>query len=275
MPVLSPNLNVMIAAAKKAGRGMARDFGEVEKLQVSKKGTADFVSSADMQAEKTLVRELSKARPTYGFLTEESTEVVGEDTERRWIIDPLDGTKNFLHGIPHFGISIALEEKGEITTGVVYNPISDELFYAEKGFGAYLATARGDSRLRVSGRSKINEALIACGSPYCDCGADYDKYLLQVKNVITKTSGLRDFGAGALDLCFVAAGRIEAFWELGLKAWDMAAGIIIVKEAGGAVCQVGVESDIRVDNSKAAFTSGNILACNRNLHKEIMQMLNV
>ena len=228
MPQTSPTLNIMIAAARKAARSLARDFGEVENLQVSRKGPADFVSSADLKAEKTLFEELSKARPGYGFLMEERGDVEGSDKSHRWLVDPLDGTSNFLHGIPHFAISIGLEREGVLVAGVIYNVARDELFWAEKGQGAYL----NDKRLRVSARSDLRDALFATGAPYHG-RPGHEVFLREIERVIAVSSGIRRFGAASLDLAYVAAGRFDGFWERGLSAWDVAAGAVLVREAGG------------------------------------------
>ena len=226
-------MNVMIAAARKAARPMSRDFGEVENLQVSRKGPSDFVTSADIKAEKTLFEELSKGRPGYGFVMEERGVVEGTDKTNRWIVDPLDGTTNFLHGIPHFAISIALEREGVLIAGVVYNPIRDELFWAEKGQGAYL----NDKRLRVAGRNDMRDALFACGTPFHGKG-DHKKALAEIERVIAKTAGIRRFGAASLDLAYVAAGRFDGYWERDLGIWDISAGAVLVREAGGIVNEV-------------------------------------
>jgi myo-inositol-1(or 4)-monophosphatase len=228
MAQTSPTLNVMIAAARKAARSLARDFGEVENLQVSRKGPSDFVSSADHKAEKTLFEELSKARPGYSFLMEERGAVEGTDKSHRWIVDPLDGTTNFLHGIPHFAISIGLEREGVLVAGVVYNVVRDELFWAEKGQGAYL----NDKRLRVTARGELRDALFGTGAPYHG-RAGHEVFLREVERVIAVSSGIRRFGAASLDLAYVAAGRLDGFWERGLSAWDVAAGAVLVREAGG------------------------------------------
>ena len=233
MAQTSPTLTIMIAAARRAARALARDFGEVENLQVSRKGPSDFVSSADLKAEKTLFEELCKARPGYGFLMEERGHVEGSDKSHRWIVDPVDGTTNLLHGIPHFAISIGLEREGVLVAGVVYNVVRDELFWAEKGSGAYL----NDRRLRVSGRSELRDALFATGTPYN--GKDgHDTFLKEVEHVIARTAGVRRFGAASLDLAYVAAGRFDGFWERGLSPWDIAAGAVLVREAGGFVKEI-------------------------------------
>src|SRR4051812_37505835 len=223
-------INVMAGAALKAARSLVRDFGEVEQLQVSMKGPADFVSAADIKAERVLKQELSRARPGYGFLMEESGAERGADDRNRWIVDPLDGTTNFLHGIPHFSISIGLERDGEIVAGIVYEPTRDEMFWAEKGHGAYL----NDRRLRVSARRQLGEAVIGTGIPFSGRG-DHPTYLGTLGCVMAATSGVRRMGVASLDLAYVAAGRLDGFWEFGLLPWDLAAGILLVKEAGGFV----------------------------------------
>ncbi|MET0182015.1 MAG: inositol monophosphatase family protein [Caulobacterales bacterium] len=225
MPQASALLNVMIAAARKAGRALTRDFGEVENLQVSKKGPSDFVTAADLKAEKTLFEELSKARPGYGFLMEERGAVEGSDKTHRFIIDPLDGTLNFMHGVPHFAISIGLEREGVLVAGVVFDVIKDELFWAEKGQGAYL----NDRRLRVAARSNLADAMLACGR-FEDIAA--------LQRVLAVTPLVRRQGSAALDLAYVAAGRYDGFWERRLSPWDIAAGAIIVREAGGLAREI-------------------------------------
>ena len=238
----SANLNIMIKAARKAGRSLVKDFREVENLQVSRKGAGDFVSKADIAAEKVLKEELMGARPTYGWLAEEGGEEDGADPTRRWIVDPLDGTTNFLHGLPHWAVSIALEHKGQIVAGVVYDPTKDEMFYAEKGGGAWL----NESRLRVSGRHRMIESIFATGLPFAG-RADLPETLQDLARILPTCAGVRRFGAAALDLAYVAAGRYEGFWERGLHSWDIAAGIIIVREAGGIVEPLSPAGDIMSD----------------------------
>ncbi len=226
----SANLNVMIKTARKAGRALAKDFREVENLQVSMKGAGDFVSRADLNAERIIREDLLAARPTYGFLGEEGAEIAGEDPTRRWIVDPLDGTTNFLHGLPHYAVSIALEHKGEVVAGVVYDPSKDECFFAEKGQGAWV----NESRLRVSARNRMIECIFATGLPFGG-RPDLPETLQDLARLLPATAGVRRWGAAALDLAYVAAGRYDGFWERGLNAWDMAAGLIILREAGGLV----------------------------------------
>ncbi|MCP5038418.1 MAG: inositol monophosphatase [Rhodobacteraceae bacterium] len=224
----SANLNLMMKAARLAGRSLVKDFREVENLQVSMKGAGDFVSRADIAAEKIIRDELTEARPNYGWLGEESEEVAGEDPTRRWIVDPLDGTTNFLHGLPHWAVSIALEHKGEVVAGVVYDPAKDEMFFAEKGQGAWM----NQSRLRVSGRTTMIEAIFATGLPFGG-RADLPETLQDLARLLPVCAGVRRWGAAALDLAYLAAGRYDGFWERNLHEWDMAAGLIILREAGG------------------------------------------
>jgi myo-inositol-1(or 4)-monophosphatase len=245
-------INVMAGAALKAARGLLRDFGEVEQLQVSMKGPADFVSAADLRAERVIKQELSRARPGYGFLMEESGAERGSDDRNRWLVDPLDGTTNFLHGIPHFCISIALERDGEMVAGIVYEPTRDELFWAEKGMGAFV----NDRRLRVSARRNLAEAVIGTGIPFRERG-DHAVYLATMRAVMGVTAGVRRMGAAALDLAYVAAGRYDGFWEFGLAPWDIAAGLLLIRESGGAVAELRGGADI--------LATGNVLAANNNL----------
>lgn len=260
MPPRSPMLQVMVAAAQKAGRAILRDFGEVEQLQVSKKGPADFVSTADRKAERIVVQELQKARPRFGMLLEESGEIAGEDSSNRWIVDPLDGTTNFLHGIPHFAVSIAHERDGQLQAGVVYSPVPDETFAAERGTGAFL----NDRRLRVSGRVRMEEALFATGIPFH--GEDKHPYFLaQMEAVMQRSAGIRRFGSAALDLAWVAAGRYDGFWESGLNPWDIAAGIVLVREAGGMVTDFGGRDRM--------IATGEVMAANASLDGELMKTL--
>ena len=254
-------LNVMVQAAMKAGRSLARDFGEVQNLQVSRKGPADFVSNADLAAEKIIYDELKLARPDYGFLMEEGGTEVGVDPQHRWIIDPLDGTTNFLHGIPFFAVSIALERDGQIVAGVVYNPALDELYAAERGTGAFF----NDRRMRVAGRSKLHESVIGTGIPFMGHG-DHARHIREQSAMMGKVAGIRRPGAAALDLAFVAAGRFDGFWEHDLKAWDMAAGIILIREAGGIV------SDL--DDRQNMLETGNIVAGNAQIHKQVAAIIN-
>ncbi|MEM6372637.1 MAG: inositol monophosphatase family protein [Pseudomonadota bacterium] len=238
----SANLNIMMKAARKAGRSLAKDFREVENLQVSMKGAGDFVSKADLAAEAIIKEELRTARPTYGWLAEEGGEEAGEDPTRRWIVDPLDGTTNFLHGLPHWAVSIALEHKGQVVAGVIYDPAKDELFFAEKGQGAFM----NDQRLRVSGRSRMIEGLFSTGLPFAG-RADLPETLQELARLMPVCAGVRRFGAAALDLAYVAAGRYDGYWERRLNAWDIAAGVLIVKEAGGFAEPLSAGGDILED----------------------------
>ncbi|NKD44230.1 inositol monophosphatase family protein [Haematospirillum jordaniae] len=260
MALRSPVLNVMVMAAEKAGRKLVRDFGELEQLQVSIKGVGDFVSAADLKAEKILRAELSKARPSFGFLLEEGGVVEGSDTEHRWIIDPLDGTTNFLHGIPHFAVSIALERAGEVVAGVTYNPITNELFTAEKGGGAFF----NDRRLRVSGRRKADEAVLGTGIPHKGRG-EHPVFVRQLQRIMNTVAGVRRMGSASLDLAWVAAGRFDGFWEAHLSPWDVAAGVLMVREAGGYVSSLDTTAD--------PVESGNLLASNEPLHHGLLALL--
>jgi len=250
----------MVAAARKASRKLKRDFGELENLQVSKKGPADFVTTADMTAEKTLFEELSHARPGYGFLMEERGAVEGTDKTHRWIVDPLDGTTNFMHAIPHFAISIALERAGVIVAGLVYNPITDEMYTAERGYGAFL----NDRRIRVSARRDLAQSLIATGLPFMG-QKHHEVELVELEAVMQKTAGVRRFGSAALDLAYVAAGRYDGYWEHALNPWDIAAGLLLVREAGGFV------SDLA--GGDKMMTSGDILATNEGIQRPLQDLL--
>ena len=254
---VSPTLNVMISAARKAGRSLIRDFGEVEQLQVSVKGPANFVSIADTKAEDIIFRELSKARPGYGFLMEESGYVEGADKSHRWLIDPLDGTTNFLHSNPMFAVSIGLEREGQLVAGVIYNPASDQLFTAEKGKGAYM----NDRRLRVAARKTLGDALLTTGIPHRG-REGHPRFLKEMESVMKEVAGIRRTGSAALDLAFVAAGRFDGYWERNLKPWDLAAGVVIVREAGGLVTDL--------DGTDKMLESGDVLAANLQMHKALM-----
>lgn len=261
-PRLSPAMQVVTSAVRKAGKRLLRDFGEVEQLQVSVKGPSDFVSTADLRAEQTLKEELSKARPNFAFLMEESGASGDDNWDWRWVVDPLDGTTNFLHGIPHWAVSVGIEkrlgpDKTEIVAGVIYNPASDELFWAEKGVGAFL----NDRRLRVSGRKDMREAVFATGIPFgaVPKKAEFSSIL---HRLMPQVAGVRRFGAAALDLAWVAAGRYEGFWELNLKPWDIAAGLVMVKEAGGFVTD---------PEGGDPYPSGNVVAGNQTLQPKLRE----
>lgn len=258
--VYSAIINVMIKAARLAARGLRRDFGEIENLQVSLKGPANFVTKADHRAEEVLRAELEKARPGYSFLGEEGGLQEGSDKTHTWIVDPLDGTTNFLHGIPHYAISIALERDGLIVAGIVYNPATDELYVAEKGKGAFL----NDRRMRVAGRRDLAEAVITCGLPHHGRGG-IEHFRKEFPAVQERVAGLRRFGSAALDLAWVAAGRFDGYWERALSSWDVAAGIILVREAGGIV------SDL--DGNDRMLSSGDILAGNESMHGQLLKVL--
>ncbi len=253
-------INVMDGAARKAARSLIHDFGEIEQLQVSRKGPADFVSEADRRAEAILRRELGKARPEFSMLMEESGVIGDPNAENRWIVDPLDGTTNFLHGIPHFAISIAHEERGELVAGMVYEPLRDEVFWAVRGSGAYL----NNRRLRVSARRDIGDAILATGIPFGNRPGK-EEMIAALGPVMARTAGLRRFGSAALDLAYVAAGRYEAFWEFGLSPWDVAAGILLVREAGGFVSEIGGGGD--------PLNGDTILASNDGLYDAVGRML--
>ena len=253
-------LTVMVNAALKAGKALSRDFGEVQNLQVSVKGPGDFVSNADRNAEKLIRNELEKARPGYSFLMEESGSFEGRDKAHRWIVDPLDGTTNFLHGIPMFCVSIALEREGQIIAGVIYNPAMDELYVAERGGGAFM----NDRRLRVAGRRELADCVFATGIPHLG-RKNHSVFLEQQRRVMLQVSGVRRMGAAALDLAYVASGRFDAFWESGIQAWDMAAGIILIREAGGFV------SDL--DGGPNMLETGTIAAGNEIIHGKLLDTL--
>ncbi len=261
MSTASANLNVMIKAARKAARGLVRDFGEVENLQVAAKSAGDFVSRADLKAERVIREMLEEARPNYGWLGEESDPVEGTDPTRRWIVDPLDGTTNYLHGLPHWAVSIALEHKGEIVSAVIFDPIKDEMFTAEKGAGAWL----NDRRLRVSGRKEMSEVLLATGVPFAGRSGDLPRTLRELAVLMPRTAGVRRWGAAALDLAYVAAGRFDGFWEASLNPWDIAAGILIVREAGGMVAEL--------DGGKNPLETGSLLATNEPIHDTLAKLI--
>ena len=226
----SANMNVMIATARKAGRALAKDFREVANLQVSVKGADDFVARADMHADQVVKEELMDARPTYGFLAAERSEIEGKDPTRRWIVDPMVGATNFQHGIPHYAVTIALEHKGEIIAGVIYDAAQDECFFAEKGQGAWM----NETRMRVSGRRSMVDCVFATGLPSAG-RSDLPQTLKDLAQILPVTAGVRNLGSPALNLAYVAAGRFDGVWERRLKVWDLAAGIVILKEAGGFI----------------------------------------
>lgn len=258
----SANITIMMAAARKASKSILRDFGELEKLQVSVKGQNDFVTMADIKAQEIIHYELSRARENYGFLMEEGNNKSNiDDNEFTWIIDPIDGTLNFMNGIPYFGISIALNQKDQLIAGLVYDPIHNDFYWAEEGTGAYL----NDQRLRVTNKSSLDESVIALGIPFLGRG-DHKEHIRSQEAVMSKVAGLRRFGAASLDLAYVAAGKVDGFWEYGLSPWDVAAGIILVKEAGGLA--------LGIDNKENPLLTGNIVAGNTNIVKELQNILN-
>ena len=254
-------VNVMTAAIEKAARGLVRDFGEVEQLQDSRKGLGDFVSSADHRAEDILISELRKARPKFGFITEESGEISGEDETQTWIIDPLDGTSNFLHGIPHFAITVALKMNDEIIAGATYDPIKDEMFWAEKGRGTFL----NQRRIRVSARRQFDEALVGIGAPYGHHG-DPELFKERLTKVLPHVAGVRRMGVASLDLAYIACGRFDVFFEEPMHIWDYAAGILMVQEAGGIVTDI--------NGKLKTFETNSVVAGNTDMHGALMKKLN-
>ncbi len=252
-------INVMVKAARRAGRSLKRDLGEVENLQVSLKGPANFVTLADKRAEEMLHSDLTRARPGYGFIGEEGGVREGEDKSHTWIVDPLDGTTNFLHGIPQFAISIGLKREATVIAGVIYNPANEELYTAERGKGAFL----NDQRLRVAGRRRLNECVIACGLPHIGRG-DHELSRVEMTAIQDKVAGLRRFGAACLDMAFVAAGRLDGYWERNLQPWDIAAGQIILREAGGIIS--GTEGD------DDPLETGNVICGNEFVHAELVKI---
>lgn len=253
----SANLNLMIQAARRAARRLVRDFNEVENLQVSVKGVGDFVSNADRKAEQTIRDHLMETRPNYGFLGEEGSVIEGKDPTRRWIVDPLDGTTNFLHGLPHWAISIALEHKGEIVAGLIYDPAKDEMFTAEKGEGAWM----NDRRIRVSARREPTQMLLGTGVPFGG-REGLPELMGEFARIMPRTAGVRRLGVASLDLAYVAAGRLDGFWERALQPWDIAAGILLVREAGGLVGRIGEASE-----GENPLASGDILAANPEVYR--------
>ncbi|WP_043363776.1 inositol monophosphatase family protein [Belnapia sp. F-4-1] len=262
---LSPALNVVVSAVQKAGRRLLRDFAEVEQLQVSAKGPGDFVSQADLRAEETLRQDLGRARPNFAFLMEESGTHGADDWEWRWVVDPLDGTSNFLHGIPHWAISVGIERRledgrSELVAGVVYNPAANEIFWAERGVGAFL----NDRRLRVSGRKDMREALFATGIPFA-AAPRRAEFTHTLARIMPQVAGIRRFGAASLDLAWVAAGRYDGYWELNLKKWDIAAGLVLVREAGGFVTDP--------QGGDAYYAEGNVVAGNQALQGKLREVV--
>ncbi len=260
MAMISPIMTIMIKAAEKAAKSLNRDFGEVEQLQVSRKGPADFVTAADRRAEQIIHEELSKARPGFSFMMEEGGEIKGSDGENRWIIDPLDGTHNFMHGIPHWAISIGLETRGEIMAGLIYDPVKDEMFRAERGTGAFMR----NKRMRVSSRNQLESCCVAVGNPGLD-KEFRDRYFREVYAVSAVSPMIRRTASAALDLSYVGAGRLDAYFERGVKAWDVSAGYLIVREAGG---RCGT-----IDSKESPVHAGQILAANQNIYDDIYKLV--
>jgi len=259
--IRSALMTVMTGAAIKAGRGLKRDFGEIGNLQVSMKGPGDFVSLADQRAEKVIFEELSRARPGYGFIMEESGAIEGADKSHTWHVDPLDATTNFLHAIPIFAISIALEREGQIVAGVIYNPANDEMYVAEKGQGAF-----GDNRrLRVAARRELSQALFGCGIPHLGKAAQHPRFRAELAAVMARVVNVRRLGCASLDLAYVAAGRFDAFWERGLHSWDIAAGVVLIREAGGFVSGA--------DGEENFLETGSICCGNEFMHRELLALL--
>ncbi|GLQ06311.1 inositol monophosphatase family protein [Sneathiella chinensis] len=253
-------INVMEGAARKAARKLVRDFNEVENLQVSRKGPADFVSNADTGAEKILREELEKVRPDFGFKMEEGGDIPSKNGAPYWVIDPIDGTTNFLHGIPHFAISIGVMEGNNVIAGVILDPAKDELFWAAKGEGAFM----NDHRMRVSGRSRMADCVLATGIPFLG-KPGHEEFLREANEVMAVSAGIRRLGAASLDLAYVAAGRFDGYWERGLSPWDLAAGIVIVREAGGLVSQI--------DGGERMLEKGDILATNGGINQPMKDIL--
>lgn len=253
-------IQVMVGAVRKACKGLARDFGEITELQVSKKGPGDFVTAADKRVEAALLEELTRVRPGYGFLGEETGETFGSDKTHRWIADPIDGTTNFMHGIPHFACTVALERDAEIVAGVTFNPITNDLYWAEKGKGAY----HNDRRLRVSARKMLDESLLGTGLPFIG-KAGHAQALKELHQMMQRTVGIRRNGAASLDLAYVAAGQFDGFWERGLKPWDMAAGLLLITEAGGTFSSI--------DDERSPLITGDLVAANMELYQHLMDKL--
>lgn len=257
MSTQSALLKVMSDAARKAARGLNRDFGELAELQVARKAPADFVSAADLKSEQVIFEALTKARPGYGFLGEERGMIEGSDKTHTWIVDPLDGTTNFLHAIPHFAINIALQREGAVVAAVTHNPVTNELFWAEKGKGCFV----NDRRLRVAARQRMDEAVLATGIPFLGHG-QHGRFLKELHQVSQQVAGVRRFGSAALDLAWVAAGRFDGYWERDLSPWDLAAGLLLVTEAGGKVTDA--------EGGDAVLAQGSIIAGNLDLHPKIL-----
>ena len=253
-------LNVMINAARKSSVRLRRDFNELENLQISTKGPADFVTSADIRTQRIITDELLKAKPDWSFITEEEDNIISESTDSRFIIDPIDGTTNFLHGNPNFAISIAAEVNKKLEAGIIYSPITDELFFAERGQGAFL----NDRRIRIAKRNKLSESIIVTGIPHIGRG-DQSEFISEIKEIMTEVAGIRRSGSAALDLAWVASGRYDGYWEKGLSIWDIAAGIIILREAGGTITGL--------DGSEKDLYNGNVIAGNEIIHDNLLKKI--
>ncbi|WP_140983979.1 inositol monophosphatase family protein [Asticcacaulis tiandongensis] len=262
MILQSSLIQVMVASIRKACKGVARDFGEVSELQVSRKGPGDFVTAADKRVEGVLFEELLRVRPGYGFLGEEQGAFEGTDKTHRWIVDPIDGTTNFMHGIPVFACTVALERDGEIVAGVTFNPVTNDLYWAEKGKGAY----HNDRRLRVSARKNLEDCLIATGAPFIG-KPGHAQFLKDLHQIMQRTCGIRRLGACSLDLAMVAAGRVDGYWERGLKPWDMAAGLLLITEAGGKISSI--------DTDESPMVTGELIACNLDLYPAFLEKLHM
>ena len=262
MPRRSPDLNVMIRAAERAGRALIRDFGEIDRLQVSRKGLKDFVKTADQKSKSIVTAELKKGRPEFGFVTEEGKNTFSNKTSQFWLIDPLVGTTNFCHGLPHFCVSIGLARDNQVIAGVIFDPIKDEIFWTERGIGAFV----NNKRLRVSGRARLEDALLSTGTtfnPNDDVVSDL--FIDQLRPVLQNTAGIRYYGVSALDLAYVAAGRYEGYWGQGLNEWEVASGVLLVREAGGFV--------LDSDGNRYELGSNSILATNQGLHQKLVELL--
>jgi myo-inositol-1(or 4)-monophosphatase len=262
MILQSTLIQIMVSAVRKSCKGVARDFGEISELQVSRKGPGDFVTAADKRVEAAMFEELMRVRPGYGFLGEESGEVEGTDKTHRWIVDPIDGTTNFMHGIPHFACTVALEREGEIVAGVTFNPVTNDLYWAEKGKGAY----HNDRRLRVSARKHLEDCLMATGAPFIG-KPGHAQFFKDLHQIMARTVGIRRMGACSLDLAYLAAGRVDGYWERGLKPWDMAAGLLLVAEAGGKVTSI--------DSEASPMVTGELIAANFDIYPQFLEKLNL
>tara|TARA_B100002051_G_scaffold275074_1_gene317795 strand:- start:1125 stop:1904 length:780 start_codon:yes stop_codon:yes gene_type:complete len=259
MKINSPQFNLMYRACMKASKVLIRDFGEVEKLQISEKGPGDFVTASDKRVEKIIINELSNSG--YSILSEEKGIIKGKNEKKRWIIDPIDGTTNFLNGVPHFAISIGFEDNGEIVSGIVFDPIKNEMFFAEKGLGAYL----NNSRIRVSNKSDLKNSLIATGGPRYS-SKQKEKIMREYEKVAKQIMpAIRKFGSAALDLAYVASGRLDGYWQRDLHYWDIAGGIILIKESGGYIN--------KIDKSEFGESKNDIVATNSKIHKELSDLL--